>query len=109
MAETIAFYRDRLQFNVFFHDENYGVVGRDQIQIHFWKCDDRIHPENTSCYVHVSGVDALYEEMQQVGVVHPNGALGDRPWGMREFAITDIHGNLIKFGESIPAPDKSEG
>ena len=57
--------------------------------------------KNTSCYVEVDEVDKLYEEMKIAGVVHPNGTLKDHPHGMREFAILDLHGNMIKFGQEL--------
>lgn len=100
--KTVEFYQKRLGFNhVGWKDKHYAVVGRDKIEIHFWKCNDKKIPKNTSCYIHVSDVDGLYEEMKTSGVVHPNGALSDQPWGMREFAILDGDGNLIKFGERL--------
>jgi len=101
MDETMAQYTEQLGFRKGFHDANYGVIARDEIELHFWKTDDKIHPENTSCYIQVENVDALFTEMQAAGVVHPNGHLEDKPWGMREFAILDVHGNLLKFGESL--------
>lgn len=101
MGETMHFYVEKLGFQSGYHDEHYGIIRRDDIQIHFWKCEDSIHPENTSCYVYVEGVDALYKELQGAGVIHPNGKLEDKPWGMREFAILDLHGNMIKFGEPL--------
>jgi uncharacterized glyoxalase superfamily protein PhnB len=100
--KTVQFYQEKLGFTrLVWKDENYAVIDRDQIQIHFWKCNDKIHPENTSCYVNVSDVDTLYQEMKSAGVVHPNGPLKNQPWGMREFAILDGDGNMIKFGENI--------
>ena len=101
MAKTLAFYTQKLGFRQTYGDDNYGIVARDEIVIHFWKCDDPIFPQNTSCYVNVRGVDNLYYEMQAAGVVHPNGELEDKPWGMREFAILDEDGNMIKFGEVL--------
>jgi catechol 2,3-dioxygenase-like lactoylglutathione lyase family enzyme len=101
MDETMDFYVNRLGFNAGWHDPNYGIVSRDRVTLHFWKTDDRIHPENTGCYLYVSGVDDWYEEMRAAGVVHPNGALADRPWGMREFAILDVHGNLLRIGQNL--------
>ncbi len=41
------------------------------------------------------------ETHQGAGVIHPNGKLEDKPWGMREFAIVDIHGNLLRIGQSL--------
>lgn len=100
-TETVHFYEEKMGFRRTYFDEGYLIVVRDDIQIHFWKCDDKIHPENTSCYVYVSGVDDLYKELQAAGIVHPNGKLEDKPWGMREFAILDVHGNLIRFGQLL--------
>lgn len=37
--------------------------------------------------------------------VHPNGNLAYQPWGMREFAILDNDGNLIKFADRQPSRD----
>lgn len=99
MDKTLHFYTNRLGFKATYHDSSYGIVVRDKIVIHFWKCDNRIFPENTSCYVYVQQVDELYQEMQSAGVIHPHGALDDKPWGMREFAILDEDGNLIWFGQ----------
>ncbi|MDF9800409.1 catechol 2,3-dioxygenase-like lactoylglutathione lyase family enzyme [Catalinimonas alkaloidigena] len=99
--KTVNFYTTKLGFKATYHDAGYGIVVRDDIAIHFWKCDDKIFPENTSCYVDVQEVDQLYQEMEQVGVIHPNGKLEDKPWGRREFAILDADGNLIRFGQSL--------
>ncbi len=48
-------------------------------------------------YVQLSGVDAYYAELQARGVLP--GDLGDRPYGMRDFQITDPSGNRIAFGQ----------
>lgn len=99
---AVRFYKEKLGFDrVGWKDENYAVIGRDEVVLHFWKCDDKIFPENTSCYIDVEAIDGLYAEMQASGVVHPNGPIKDQPWGMREFAVLDIDGNMIKFGQEI--------
>ena len=100
--KTVNFYKEKLGFDkVGWKDQNYAVIGRDKIEIHFWRCNDKIHPENTSCYIQVQLVDELYKEMQTAGVVHPNGPIKNQPWGMREFAILDADGNCIKFGQFL--------
>lgn len=103
IEETVKFYEDKLGFKRSWCDQNYGIVNRDRISIHFWHCDNKIFPENTSCYIYVDNVEKLFQEYKKVGVVHPNGALEDKPWGMREFAILDKDGNMIKFGENLPS------
>ncbi len=100
--KTVTFYKEKLGFDkIGWKDKNYAVIGRDKVEIHFWKCNNKIHPENTSCYIQVEEVDELYEEMKIAGVVHPNGLLQNQPWGMREFAVLDKDGNMIKFGQFL--------
>lgn len=100
--KTVTFYKEKLGFDKpGWIDENYAVIGRDKVEIHFWKCNNKIFPENTSCYIYVENVDGLYLEMQNSKVIHPNGSLEDKPWGVREFSILDIDGNLIRFGQNL--------
>jgi len=102
IRKTVQFYKAKLGFNrQGYLDDHYAIIARDQFVVHFWKCNDKIHPENTSCYVDVENIDALYEELKPHGVIHPNGLLEDKPYGMREFAILDLDGNMIKFGQEL--------
>ncbi len=103
LEATQQFYADRLGFQPIAIYPDYAISARDDVQIHFWLTDDRRNPENTSCRVDVTGIDELYQEMLAAGVVHPNGQLVDQPWGVREFAILDGDGNLIKFGQRTPS------
>lgn len=96
---TQHFYADKLGFTAVARYPDYGIVERNNVQIHFWLTDDADIPKATSCRVDVDGVDQLYEEMNASGVVHPNGPLTDQPWGLREFAVLDGDGNMIKFGQ----------
>ena len=96
---TQRFYAEKLGFAAVARYPDYGIVERDGVQIHFWLTDDADIPKATGCRVDVDGVDQLYEEMQAAGVIHPNGPLTDQPWGLREFAVLDEDGNLIKFGQ----------
>lgn len=102
IKDTVDFYRTKLGFNkIGYLDDNYAVISRDKFVVYFWKFDDKIHPENTSCYIDVENIDLLYNELKSFNVIHPNGKLEDKPYGMREFAILDNNGNMIKFGEEL--------
>lgn len=100
IEKTVQFYEEKLGFVRSYCDENYGIVQRDSISIHFWHCADKIFPENTSCYVYVTAIKDLYQEYTKAGVIHPNGSLDEKPWGTIEFAILDSDGNMIKFGQN---------
>ncbi len=71
IAETSAFYVDWLGFSVGYEDDNYLIVKRDEMELHFWKTGDRRFPENTSCYIRGGQVAALHEEYSARGVPKP--------------------------------------
>ena len=122
MSRGTAFYRDQLGFTVGYHDTAFSIVRRDAVEIHLWGTTDEgwrtleKTSENTSrwpvisgaesfiagtasCRVGVQGVDDLYEMVQPLGIVHPNGSLRDTDYGTREFGVLDPDGNLITFFE----------
>ncbi|MBB6410733.1 bleomycin resistance protein [Mesorhizobium sangaii] len=95
---TRDFYRDELGFGVVEPEmDDYLIVRRGDIEIHFWKSDDRKLPEVSSCYIRGGEVPALYAEFsaRRVRQLSPFTV---RPWNMKEFHIRDPHGNLLKFG-----------
>lgn len=103
IAQTLAFYRDQLGFAVESLGD-YAIARRDAMEIHFWLARDRIHPEHTSCYIRGGQVAALFGEFC---ARHVPGltAFEVKPWNMREFAVLDPHGNLLRFG---CAPQEAE-
>lgn len=101
IQDTVNFYEDKLGFAIRHQEDEYGIIARDDVEIHFWKCSDKHIAENSSCRLTVEGLDEVYEQAQQAGIVHPNAAIETKPWGMREFAIVDLNGNLVWFLEPI--------
>jgi hypothetical protein len=79
-----------------------AMVSRDDVDIHFWLTDDPAIPKATGCRVNVDGIDALYQAYLPLDIVHPNDPLGDKPWGLREFSILDVDGNILTFAAPIP-------
>lgn len=81
----------------------YAIVERDGLELHFFEFRDLDPAANDGqVYIRVSDIDQLYSHWQEAGVaIHPNGALGNRPWGQREFALLDPDHNLLTFGEAI--------
>jgi catechol 2,3-dioxygenase-like lactoylglutathione lyase family enzyme len=99
-ATTTAFYT-RLGFSVAVHDPDYLILGRDGIELHFWRCEDRRIAEATSCYLRSPSVDALHREFTEsageIDMTEPR----DCEWGMREFYVWDPNGNLLRFGQRV--------
>jgi catechol 2,3-dioxygenase-like lactoylglutathione lyase family enzyme len=97
IAESRDFYAGALGFSIIYEDGNYLIVRRDEMEIHFWLAADRIHPENTSCYIRGGQIVALYDEYKARGVPRLS-SFELRPWNMKEFYIHDPHSNLLRFG-----------
>lgn len=100
IERSLAFF-ERLGFERKGSYPDYGIIQRDGVQIHFWLCDDPGVPKVTGCRITVERIDALYERYSAEGVIHPNGALAVKPWGVREFSILDVDGNLLTFQEAV--------
>ena len=97
------FYTQKLGFReTFSHGEpiSYAGVERDGLEIHLCQMGDATAiAAQTMLRFQVSSIEALYEEMQNGGALHPNGALSVKPWGTREFTILDLDGVCITFYE----------
>ncbi len=113
-----AFYQDKLGFHIDHVDDGYAIVYRDRIQIHLWAATDESWRRRAdgapvvsgaetfiagtaSCRIHLHEIDAQCIAYRDAGVLHPNGALTDKPYGLREFAVLDLDGNLITFFSEI--------
>ena len=99
--ETIDFYTTKLGFTFGSDWDDYLIFTKDAIELHFWKTDNPVIPQHTGCYIRVTEVEQLYNGYKQFDIIHPHGALEDKPWGMRQCSIVDNSGNLLHFGEDI--------
>jgi catechol 2,3-dioxygenase-like lactoylglutathione lyase family enzyme len=109
LRETLEFY-ERLGFEnrgAPPQEWNYLIVGRGEIWLHFIAMPE-IDPLTTiaSCFLFVEDADSLYEEWATL--VEPDPATGSRivppettDYGMREFAVVDRSGNLVRVGSPV--------
>lgn len=91
LAVTEAFY-GTLGFTTVNVYPNYLLLVRDGCELHFF-----LHPEldplanDHGAYIRIAGPADL-----------PAGAVLEvKPWGMREFALIDPDGNLLRFGAKL--------
>jgi catechol 2,3-dioxygenase-like lactoylglutathione lyase family enzyme len=116
-ARAVAFYRDKLGFDVLHQDDGFAVLRRDGAEVHLWEAADESWRERTaddkpvrsgaesfiagtaSCRIATEGVDELYGELRTRDVLHPVSRDGvqDTDFGTREFAALDLDGNLLSF------------
>jgi len=107
LAETIRFY-EALGFRGGLRgvDDSYAIVTREGIELHFFAHPALVPSEcYAGCYIRVPDVDALYRDFQSAGLpargIPRMDVVADKPWGMREFAVVDADGNLLRIGTSI--------
>lgn len=102
IRRSVDFFVTKLGFDeVYAVQGEYGVVRNGPVGIHFWACSDPAIPGATSCRVQVRNVELLFQRCDALGIVHPKARLESKPWGTREFAITDLDGNLVAFYEPV--------
>jgi catechol 2,3-dioxygenase-like lactoylglutathione lyase family enzyme len=100
---TLAWYRDKLGFTIGGDWGDYGIVHRDGVELHFWKCADRAIAEQSSAYLRVADIDELRATMHTASEGGRISEVKDQPWKMREFYIWDPNGNLLRFGQYAEA------
>ena len=106
LAETRAFY-EALGFRTagwWPEFGGYASLVRGDLTMHFFSYEDLSPFTNyAQCYWRVKDVDALHAEYQTLGLpasgVPRLDAVENKPWGMREFAIVDPSGNLVRVGQ----------
>ncbi|HEY3390385.1 MAG TPA: VOC family protein [Prolixibacteraceae bacterium] len=102
---TRDFYIGKLDFEEFGSADfdGYLMMQKDQIQIHFFEFKDIDPKENYGqVYIRTDNIDKLYESFLARKIsIHPNGQLGIKPWGQREFSLLDPDNNLLTFGQNI--------
>lgn len=103
---AIQFYCDKLGFRLLHRDgepAKFASIERDGVQIYLYDTQDKHLAEWSSLRIKVDEIDELYAHCLSQGIVHPNGSLGTRPWGTREFVILDPSAVCITFVQSDQA------
>ena len=110
VAATVAFY-ERLGFEGGPHpfDERYAILRRGPVELHFLTHEHLVPAESfAGCYLRLSDVDATHRafeaaDLPRTGIPRLE-VLEDKPWGLREFALIDPDGNLLRVGQAIGTP-----
>ena len=118
IASGTEFYREKLGFAVVHQEGGFAIVKRDCVEIHLWEASDESWRSRAgappvtsgaesflsgtaSCRIAMTGIEELYSELLPLGIVHRNAPLKTQPWGCRDFAVTDVDGNLVTFFEDF--------
>jgi len=106
LKRTIAFY-EKLGFaGRLLASDTYAILTRGDLELHFFP-HPALKPEEcyAGCYMRVEEVDALHADLSQARLpakgIPRMERVEDKPWNMREFALIDEDGNLVKFGKAL--------
>ena len=106
LDRTIAYYCEELGFELdFVYQSFYAAVSRDGFSIHLKHApmltgerDHRRQNEHLDAYISVSGIRALFSELQERSA-HVIGPLEEQPWACIDFYVEDPDGYILCFSE----------
>lgn len=107
LDNTLHFYK-RLGFEgrILGVGNAYAILTRGDLELHFFRHATLVPAESSAgCYIRVRDVESLYRafslaQLPSKGIPRMD-ALADKPWGLREFAVVDEDGNLLRIGQVL--------
>jgi catechol 2,3-dioxygenase-like lactoylglutathione lyase family enzyme len=107
LRATAGFY-ERLGFEqTGLWEDEYLIVMRGEVGLHF-VCEPGMDPFSSAsaCYLYVEDADALHAEYEALdlpgeGIPRLHGAPVETDYGLREFAVVDLDGNLLRIGSFV--------
>lgn len=110
LPATLAFYREKLGFELAWEwgsPVEMAAVCRDAVEITLTRRSDARPDGASRLYIGIDSIDTYHAQLLQAGVpIHV--AIGDRPYGMRDFSIVDPAGNVLCFGQPLPGDARHE-
>jgi uncharacterized glyoxalase superfamily protein PhnB len=98
---SIEYYEQKLGFRVVMEMPagDYAIIERDDIAIHLFQ-DHKGSHSPIGMHIFTHQLDELHAELQQRGARLSQGIMR-KPWGNRDFRVSDDSGNEIKFTEPL--------
>lgn len=107
--DEIRDFYSRLGFRPWFGPDGrwpYEILSRGNLVMHFYH-DPALDPysNNGGCYWRIPDADSLHAEFASLDL--PGQGIprltppASHPWGMREFALVDPSGNLVRIGSPL--------
>ena len=104
---SAAFYVEALGFEIVDEPPGWIFVQKDNCLIMLGECPDDMHPSQLGChsyfaYLRVDDADEYHARVAASGLAPRLTPVDDKPWGMREFALTTVDGHRLTIGHVIP-------
>lgn len=100
VAKAQAYYRDRLGFEVAWHNEEAGLgaVSLGPCAVFFRQHAGAIHP--VTLWIFAPDVDGAYDALTARGaaIIDP---IANKPWGLRQFSLRDLDGHIVHIHHDL--------
>lgn len=107
VSDTLAFYRQfGFDGKLCGPGNSYAILTRGTVEIHFFTHPELRPAESfAGCYIRVLEVDSIYQAFSSASLPRKGiprlDVLEIKPWGMKEFALVDPDGNLVRIGQVV--------
>ncbi|MBL9171455.1 MAG: VOC family protein [Verrucomicrobiales bacterium] len=107
VSDTLRFYRQfGFEGKLCGPGHSYAILTRGTVEIHFFTHTELRPAESfAGCYIRVLDADAIYQSFSSASLPRKGiprlDALEHKPWGMKEFALVDPDGNLLRIGQVV--------
>jgi len=102
ISETEKFYKEHLDFDTVTRQDDYLVLSRNGMELHFYQNRVmNVQKNNSMLYVRV---DYHIQELHDKAIAQSQqfaglGKLVEKPWGEIQFSLLDPNHNLLTFGQ----------
>lgn len=106
LPASLAFYLEKLGFALAWEwgqPAELAAVCRDGVELTLASRADAKPGGISRLYLHIDGINDYHAQLLAAGVAI-TVAIADRPYGMRDFSVTDPTGNVLCFGQALPQP-----
>lgn len=105
LAATRSFW-ERLGFNALSTYHDYLILARESVELHFFSAPNHVAAEcYAGAYLRLNDPSTLDAEWGSLGLPETGIPrllrVEGKPWGMRELAVLDPDGNLIRVGAPL--------
>jgi hypothetical protein len=108
IQRDVQWYKENTGFEVFYSDNMYAVLYRENMVIHLqWHADTPDDPllGGSVVRIDVKNIKPLFEEFLQRGTITGDKLKNNTPWNTNEFGFYDLNGNAIFIMEDSKDPD----
>jgi hypothetical protein len=98
IGRDIVWYKEKMGLEVYFSDNRYAVLYRDNLCLHLqWHADTEDDPllGGSVVRIYVKNIQPLFKEFQQRGTVTADKFKMNTPWNTNEFGFYDLNKNAI--------------